>query len=954
MENTRWQQLQHWFEAALKLPAAEREAYLSNQCADQPGMAQEVLELLQADASEDSLLSNIVLPQLDLQELLHPMEGQILGPYQVEKVLGKGGMGTVYLARRIDGEFDQLVAVKLLKRGMDSEELFQRFRIERQIQARLEHPHIARLLDGGLTADGQPYFTMEYVPGLPLGEYCNRHLLSIDQRLGIFLQICEAIQYAHSQLVIHRDLKPNNILVNEEGTVKLLDFGIARLMDEDQASGLTQDGNRVFTPEYASPEQAQGKSVGTATDVYSLGVIVYELLTGLRPFDLADLSPVERELIITKERPPLPSQRVVELPSDKLAGRDGSIDRLSKHLKGDLDTICLKALRKEAERRYTSAGEFAEDIRNYLHHQPVKARPDTFVYRSKKFIQRNRVAVTASLLASLLFLFTISFYTWQVGNERDRAQLEAQKSKEIADFLTEIFMESNPIVNQGDTLTAMQLLDRGAKKIKTELEDNPQLKREMLALLGSLYREMGNSSSSLHMYDAALDIAPDEHAISDAFIFNRMATQAIHNGYLEEADSLLGEAQQALIAEGDFPNRDWGEWYNTKGNLHLETRQLDSAETAYLSALHVFQDIYSGPDPNIAGTFQSLGLLYSISFQADKAVDYLHRSLSMAKHIETEEGIGYRKPMLFQSLARAYSKTGDFDTAIAYADSALLLFRKSYGNEHPLLGGYLRVKAILLADSGKSEEAKALLEECLALNQKLYGPTHENLASVLSDLGTISTDQNDPVGAEAYFRQSLSMRGENSPPQGLAINKSLLAGAVEKQGRYTEAETLYMESLALDRETYGNVHPYIADGLNNIGQMWEDLGETEKAMAYYEEALALVDSGLSLQNPYISTSFLLKGRLLTKQGALEEAYPLLVQGLGLREDILPPINPHIATGQRMLAECLMKQKQYATADSLLQRSLAIAEEAVGVDHEVTESTKRAIRELEELRKEKSP
>lgn len=954
MENTRWQQLQYWFEEALKLPSAERETFLQQQCKDHPGLAQEVMELIQADSSDDSLLSDMVLPQLDLQELLHPMEGQIIGPYQVEKVLGKGGMGTVYLARRIDGEFDQLVAVKLLKRGIDSEELFQRFRIERQIQARLEHPHIARLLDGGLTTDGQPYFTMEYVPGLPLGEYCNTHRLTIEQRLNLFLQICEAIQYAHNQLVIHRDLKPTNILVNEEGTVKLLDFGIARLMDEDQASGLTQDGNRVYTPEYASPEQAQGKSVGTATDVYSLGVVLYELLTGFRPFDLTDLSPVERELVITKERPSLPSEKVLELTEDSLTGREISTDRLSKLLKGDLDTICLKAMRKEAGRRYATAGAFAEDIHNYLNHQPVKARPDTFTYRAGKYLQRNKIAVTATVLASLLFLLTISFYTWQVGKERDKAQLEAKKSKQIADFLTDIFMESNPIVNQGDTLTAMQILDRGAKKIESELADNPELKREMLALLGSLYREMGNVPSSIHMYEAALDIPATDPEFSDAFIFNRMATQAMHNGNLEVADSLLEEAHLALIAEDDYPNKNWGEWYNTKGNLHLETRELDSAEHSYHSALQVFETIYPGPDPNIAGTFQSLGLLYSISFQADKAIDYLHRSLAMANHIEQEEGIGYRKPMLYQSLARAYSKTGEFDTAIVYADSALILFRKSYGNDHPLLSGYLRVKAILLADSGQSEEAKELLEECLALNQRLYGPTHENLGSVLSDLGTIASDQNDPVGAEAYFRQSLAVRGEDGPPQGRAITKSLLAGAVEKQGRYDEAESLYMESLSLDRETYGNVHPYIADGLNNIGQMWEDLGETDKAMTYYEEALALVDSGLHLQNRYISTSFLLKGRLLTRQGQLEEAYPLLLQGLRIREDVLPPINPHIATGQRMLAECLMKQLHFDKADSLLQRSLAVAEEAVGPDHPVTESTREAIKELEELRKKKSP
>ena len=346
MNQTHWERLQHYFEEAVKLPEAEWMPYLQKACEGYPGLAEEVQEMLQADAADNSLLSGMILPSGGLEAVLNPMEGQMIGVYQIDRLLGRGGMGAVYLANRVDGQFEQQVAIKLLKRGMDSEELLRRFQTERQIQARLEHPNIARLLGGGLSADGQPYFSMEYVQGLPLDQYCDQQQLSLRQRLELFLLICQAIQYAHSQLVIHRDLKPSNILVNDKGQVKLLDFGIARIMEEGQDSGLTQTGHRLYTPEYASPEQAQGKNVGTATDIYSLGVILYELLGGFRPLNLTELSPLEKEQKLVSETPILPSKRVQELGSGSLGGRASSKEKLSKSLSGDLDTICLKALRK--------------------------------------------------------------------------------------------------------------------------------------------------------------------------------------------------------------------------------------------------------------------------------------------------------------------------------------------------------------------------------------------------------------------------------------------------------------------------------------------------------------------------------------------------------------------------------------------------------------------------------
>ena len=392
-----WPDIEALFEAALEQPPGEREAWLAAHC-DDPALRARIEQLLAAHERSGGILDEPLHPPSDQPESPPPDAdvGRRIGPYRTVDLLGHGGMGSVYLAERADGQFDQRVALKLLRIGFDTEDRTRRFLAERQILATLTHPNIARLLDGGVAGAGQPFFVMEYVDGRPLGQYCDAHRLSIQERLGLFVTVCRAVQYAHSNLIVHRDLKPSNILVTDGGTVKLLDFGIAKLLDPDalpsHAVPRTRTGFLPMTPAYASPEQVRGEAITTASDVYQLGVVLYELLVGRRPYRVRGRTPSEIEHLICTKEPTRPSTALAKVgkgpPEDVGRARKTSPDQLQRVLRGDLDMIALTALRKEPARRYDSAEQLAEDVERYLAGRPVTARAQTWGYRVGEFVRR--------------------------------------------------------------------------------------------------------------------------------------------------------------------------------------------------------------------------------------------------------------------------------------------------------------------------------------------------------------------------------------------------------------------------------------------------------------------------------------------------------------------------------------------------------------------------------------
>jgi eukaryotic-like serine/threonine-protein kinase len=434
-----WERVKDLLQAALDREPAARAAFLDEACAGDAGLRRTLDRLLAAHARAEGFLERSALP--DLVEMLDAQDqplavGHQLGAYRVVKEIGRGGMGAVYLAERADAEFRKQVAIKLIKRGMDTDAVTRQFRNERQILASLEHPHIARLLDGGTSASGLPFFVMEHVEGIPIDAYCDDRRLSVSERLQLFSQVCAAVSYAHQRLVVHRDLKPSNILVTKEGLPKLLDFGIARIMTAEAGAQTysTVAGMRLMTPEYASPEQIQGLPATTLSDVYSLGVLLYELLTGHSPYRLPSRSPEHFIPAILDAEPETPSAVITRtdeattaagvkttLTPDRVsATREGSPDRLRRRLRGDLDNIVLKAMRKEPARRYASVAELAQDLQRHLVGLPVSARRDTVSYRARKFVRRNRAAVIAGALLLTSLAGGLVASAWQARRARTR------------------------------------------------------------------------------------------------------------------------------------------------------------------------------------------------------------------------------------------------------------------------------------------------------------------------------------------------------------------------------------------------------------------------------------------------------------------------------------------------------------------------------------------------------
>jgi serine/threonine-protein kinase len=545
MNPERWQRIEEIFGALVDLPADERESHLTRVCAGDEDLRLEVLSLLARDTSEEFIRNSIADVALSLASITakpkDDLTGERIGPYRVTRLIGRGGMGAVYEAVRDDEQFRQQVAIKIIKRGMDMDFARDRFLRERQILASLDHPHIARLFDGGAAPDGLPYFVMEFVAGEPITDYCRRHRLSVNERLRLFRKVCSAVQHAHGKLVIHRDLKPSNILVTEDGTPKLLDFGIAKLLvsDPGQAHTRTEAGVRLMTPEYASPEQVRGQAVATTTDVFSLGVVLYELLTDRRPHEFKTCSPAEIERTFCDTE--------IEEPS-KVAGRmTGPLTRLSRALAGDLDNIVLTAMRKEPERRYQSVEQFSEDIRRYLTGLPIMARKDTFSYRSVKFVRRHKAGV-AILALLLLLAVAMTVQTVRIARERDRANQKAATAQVVTESLVAGGLNdlAATLLEEGD-LKGAENLFREALELNRKLlgEEHPEVAAS-LAMLAYVLKNQGeyDKAEQLLRQELALLRQRGGEGYAQLITLNNLANVLREKGNYAEAGTLH---RQALI-----------------------------------------------------------------------------------------------------------------------------------------------------------------------------------------------------------------------------------------------------------------------------------------------------------------------------------------------------------------------------------------------------------------------
>jgi serine/threonine-protein kinase len=673
MTPERWRQLEEVFHAVAECAPGERPALLDRACAGDPQLRREVESLLAQEGHPfiATLISEATESLAATQR--HDLIGERIGAYRVISLIGEGGMGTVFRAVRDDDQYLKQVAIKLVKPGMDTAFVLNRFRYERQILANLEHPYIARLLEGGTTEDGLPYFVMEYVEGRPITRYSAEAKLSLPQRLTLFRAVCEAVAYAHQNLVIHRDLKPSNILVTPEGVPKLLDFGIAKLLAPELLSETTErtlTAMRLMTPDYASPEQVRGEPVTTATDVYSLGVVLYELLTGRRPYQFENFSASEIERVICQTEPEKPS-----------AVAHGAAAKLRWQLAGDLDNIVLMALRKEPERRYRSVEQFSEDIRRHLAGLPVLAREDRLGYRISKFVQRHKVGVSfavALLVLLVAFAITMAIQATRIARERDRANQKAATAEEVTRSLVGLFEIADPSEAKGSVITTREILDKGAERIVRELHDQPEVQARLMDTIGRLYGNLGLYDKAATLLEQALEIRQ----------------RTLGQEHLEVAESLTN----------------LGVVLKDKGDL-------EAAEPMLRRALAIRQKLLGEAHLAVALSLNDLGLVLRDKGKPDEA-EQLHReALAMRRKLGGEEHPDVAQSL--NNLALVLRDKGQGDEAEPLYRKALALRRKLFGEEHPDVAISLNNLAGLLFGRGRYDEAEQLFRDALAVRRKI-------------------------------------------------------------------------------------------------------------------------------------------------------------------------------------------------------------------------------------------
>jgi eukaryotic-like serine/threonine-protein kinase len=748
-----------------------------------------------------------------------------IGPYRILRELGHGGMGTVYLAVRADEQFHKRVALKVIRSGADSDEVVRHFKRERQILASLDHPNVARLLDGGTTDDGLPYFVMEYIEGEPFLGYCDSRNLPIPERLRLFQQIGSAVQYAHRNLVVHRDIKPGNILVAADGTPKLLDFGIAKLLNPELAGEAPSATAMAMTPEYASPEQARGDRITTATDVYSLGVVLYELLTGHHPYRLASRQALDVLKAISDQEPEKPSTAVdrteertapqggslVRLTPESVARtREGTPDKLKRRLRGDLDNILMLALRKEPQRRYASVEAFSDDIRRFLEGLPVAARKPTVRYRASKFVRRHVTGVAAAIALVVLlagFAVAMAAQSARVARERDMAEKEratAQRERETAQrvstFLVDLFKVSDPSEARGNSVTAREVLDKGAAKMATELKDQPEVRGTLMHTMGTVYLNLG-------LYDRAIALLQDAVQTKKAFLGSE---------HLEVAKSL-----------------------NNLANVIRRTGDYARAEGLHREALAIRRRQLGNEHPDIA---QSLNNLANVLYQKGdyKGAETLHReTLAVRRKL-----FGNESPEVATSLdnlAMVLDDQGAYAEAESLHREALALGRKLLGNEHPDVANSLHSVGIVLAEQGRYREAEPFFRDGIALWRKLLGNDHPDLASGLGSFAEALCLEQKAGEAEPLAREAVAIWSKSVPREtpGRAAAESVLGGCLTLLHRYGEAEPLLLESYPILKSKTGAQSRETRYALRRLVTLYEAWGKTDKLAPYRAELAAM-------------------------------------------------------------------------------------------------------------------
>jgi tetratricopeptide (TPR) repeat protein len=931
MSPERWQQVKQALQEVGALSAELREARLEGMAAADAVLASEVRSLLAAQEQAPTGFLNAPAGSAAAHASApYGFEGRRLGPYQVVERVGVGGMGEVYRAVRADDEYLQEVAIKLVRTGRGL--LFEgsRLRSERQILAGLEHPNIARLLDGGTTAEGIPYLVMELVAGLPITEYCNRNQLDVAARLRLFMEVCAAVQHAHRHMVVHRDLKPNNIFVTREGVPKLLDFGIAKILDpcEPEVGGdRTLNTTRLLTPQYASPEQLAGEAVTTSSDIYSLGVILYELLTGMRPYTID-----ARALGVTAAIFEVEPRRPSTLAQHAAAPGTGLPVKLRRQLRGDLDNIVLMALSRQPERRYSTVQQLAEDIRRHLQHLPVIARRSTLGYRLATFLARHRVAVAVSGAMVVLLLGGVIMTSWEAHIAQEaliRARDESRASDQVTDYLESLFDAISPERTGGKPIDPLTLVEQGQAKLAARASEHPLLRARLLAAVGSLHCKVGQSDKCRSDLEEALAVIKTSSG-SDPVMIARMEYE-------------LGAA------------------YNTAGRSDDALRLLQHA----LSVLELVRP----PDRSrLAAVWYQIGWSYLLHRPKD-AIGPLERSRRLLASPQGEDTP--ESASTLGALAIAYSQVSQWSDAIELAGKRVALIERSFGTNDVRYFVALNDYAEVACEAGRFEEAKNDWQQVIDGYGRFYGQGSDKYIDAEVSLADVLFRRDELQQSIWWFRQAVN----DYRRQG-ALGREMHVGALsglnqvlQEHGDYTAAEAAAHESylvsqhvhgfssasLALARYRWGHSLVYTGATKQALGlleqpsdetrpryqalqQLWladcyREMGQVAAAAASYDEAIVLYRTATPSTQVLPSMAYEGKALLLAGEGRFAESVPLLRQAIeGYTMSHLLLEGPTIASTKVELAGSLFAIGKHAEARALIASAGPIVERELAPTH----------------------
>jgi len=869
----RWQQIQSLFEQMIDTGTGERTARLASACGDDLELRASVESLLNSDARREDALLHAIGDAAEslLEEHQDRLIGTRVGPYRVASILGHGGMSTVYRGERDDSQYQQTVAIKVLQHATLHPRLRSRLHSERHILATLDHPSIARLIDSGDLEDGTPYLVMEYVDGESIDSYCDSRTLFVRERLELFVKVCAAVQYAHRNLVVHRDIKSSNIFVTVEGAPKLLDFGIAKLLAPESLSHtlpVTRLQERILTPENAAPEQVLGRPITTATDIYALGVLLYQLLTGRSPYRLLSYSQLQLERAICMDDPARPSQMVVsKLTGEKDADRSRISDRrglspqrLRARLSGDLDAIVAMAMRKEPDRRYPSVEALADDLNRHLLGEPVRARQGDWRYNAAKFLRRHLlavVAVGAAFLGLALFAGAMFWENHRIELAREATAQERDRAQQVSAFLVDVFSQADPFNTQGKEPTAKDLLDRGAEKISGNVSLQPEVRAQLLESIGLAYRRQGLSDRAIPLFEQAVAIRRQERPLNNGHVAVALANLArAHTdaGHLISAEAYLDQAVTLSQGGGDAQAVQTADILVQFGNFALDAKS-DPARAAQLfgKALNIYRATIGSQNLQVASTLTGL--------------------------------------------ASATLWMDDYPLAERYQREALDIFQATVSRNYPDNAVALAALGYILTQREKYVEAEQVLNEALEIERKVFGADNARIAQIESDLGVLYDREGDMTRAITATQTALKItrdrRGSGHYMVGYHLDA--LANLYLKINDLPTAEADARQALAVYAQALPARHLYVASTHQLLGEVLLRRGSLAAAEAELRVALDMALGLAGADSWRTARSEASLGWVLIQRDNAAEGEPMLVAA---RSKLLAAVGPqHPATQQ---------------------------------------------------------